>query len=164
MMSVIDSARFMALTAVAGTDAAIAVFDAKYHYEFWRPITAIRNGDQDDNPSTERDATWQPIDATPMHPEYPCAHCIISGAVASVVEAALGTANIPEVAMTSPTAPGVTHRWTDIRAYNDEISYARIWAGFHYRFSVRVGQDMGRKIGAYVVNNLMQPVTTTGAR
>ena len=142
-MSVIDSARFMALTAVAGADAAIAVFDAKYHYEFWRPITAIRNGDQDDNPSTERDATWQPIDATPMHPEYPCAHCIISGAVASVVEAALGTANIPEVAMTSPTAPGVTHRWTDIRAYNDEISYARIWAGFHYRFSVRVGQDMG---------------------
>jgi len=163
-MSVIDSARFMALTAVAGADAAIAVFDAKYHYEFWRPITAIRNGDQDDNPSTERDATWQPIDATPMHPEYPCAHCIISGAVASVVEAALGTANIPEVAMTSPTAPGVTHRWTDIRAYNDEISHARIWAGFHYRFSVRVGQDMGRKIGAYVVNNLMQPVTTTGAR
>jgi hypothetical protein len=163
-MSVIDSARFMALTAVAGADAAIAVFDAKYHYEFWRPITAIRNGDQDDNPSTEREATWQPIDATPMHPEYPCAHCIISGAVASVIEAALGTADIPEVAMTSPTAPGVTHRWTNIRAYNDEISYARIWAGFHYRFSVRVGQDMGRKIGAYVVNNLMQPVTTTGAR
>jgi hypothetical protein len=163
-MSLIDTARFMALTAVAGADAAIAVFDAKYRYEFWRPITAIRNGDQDDNPATERDATWQPIDNTPMHPEYPCAHCIISGAVASVIETALGTADIPEVAMTSPTAPGVTHRWTNIRAYNDEISYARIWAGFHYRFSVRVGQDMGRKIGEYVVNNLMQPVTTTGAR
>ncbi len=56
----------------------IAVFDAKYKYEFWRPITAIRNGDIDGNPATERDATWQPIDATPMHPEYPCAHCIIS--------------------------------------------------------------------------------------
>jgi PAP2 superfamily len=163
-MSLIDTARFMALTAVAGADAAIAVFDAKYRYEFWRPITAIRNGDSDDNPATERDATWQPIDNTPMHPEYPCAHCIISGAVASVIEAALGTADIPEVAMTSSTAPGVTHRWSNIRAYNDEISYARIWAGFHYRFSVRVGQDMGHKIGEYVVNNLMQPVTTTGAR
>jgi PAP2 superfamily len=163
-MSLIDSARFMALTSVAGADAAIAVFDAKYTYEFWRPITAIRNGDQDDNPTTERDAAWQPIDNTPMHPEYPCAHCIISGAIASAIETALGTADIPEVAMTSPTAPGVTHRWTNIRAYNDEVSHARIWAGFHYRFSVRVGQDMGRKIGQYVVNNVMQPMITTGAR
>ena len=163
-MSLIDSARFMALTAVAGADAGIAVFDAKYRYEFWRPITAIRNGDSDGNPATERDATWQPIDNTPMHPEYPCAHCIISGAIASAIEAALGTADIPQVAMTSPTAPGVTHRWTSIRAYNDEVSHARIWAGFHYRFSVRVGQDMGRKIGEYVVKNAMQPLTTTGAR
>jgi PAP2 superfamily len=163
-MSLIDSARFMALTAVAGADAGIAVFDAKYQFEFWRPITAIRNGDNDDNPATERDATWQPIDNTPMHPEYPCAHCIISGAIASAIEAALGTADIPEVTMTSPTAPGVTHRWTNIRAYNDEVSYARIWAGFHYRFSVRVGQDMGRSIGQYVVKNVMQPLTTTGAR
>jgi hypothetical protein len=163
-MSLIDTARFMALTAVAGADAAIAVFDAKYRYEFWRPITAIRNGDSDENPATERDATWQPIDNTPMHPEYPCAHCIISGAVASVIEAELGTADIPEVTMTSPTAPGATHRWTNIRAYNDEVSNARIWAGFHYRFSIRVGQDMGRKIGEHVVKNLMQPVTTTGAR
>jgi hypothetical protein len=163
-MSLIDCARFMALTSVAGADAGIAVFDAKYHYEFWRPITAIRNGDTDDHPATERDESWQPIDNTPMHPEYPCAHCIISGAIASAVEAALGTADIPEVAMTSPTAPGVTHRWTNIRAYNDEVSHARIWAGFHYRFSVRVGQDMGRKIGQYVVDNLMQPVIKTGAR
>src|SRR5262249_39259446 len=65
-MNVIDNARFMALTAVALADAYIAVMDAKYHYEFWRPITAIRNGDTDDNPATERDATWQPIDSTPM--------------------------------------------------------------------------------------------------
>jgi len=163
-MSLIDSARFMALTSVAGADAAIAVFDAKYHYDFWRPITAIRNGDTDDNPATERDASWQPIDNTPMHPEYPCAHCVVSGAVASAIETALGTADIPGVAMTSSTAPGVTHRWTNIRAYNDEVSHSRIWAGFHYRSSVRVGQDMGRKIGEHVVKNLMLPVTTTVAR
>ena len=163
-MSLIDSARFMALTSIAAADAAIAVFDAKYRYEFWRPITAIRNGDTDDNAATERDATWQPIDNTPMHPEYPCAHCIISGAIASAIETALGTADVPEVTMTSPTAPGVTHRWTNIRVFNDEVSNARVWAGFHYRFSIRVGQDMGRKIGEHVVKNLMQPVTTTGAR
>jgi hypothetical protein len=66
--------------------------------------------------------------------------------------------------MTSPTAPGVTHRWTNIRAYNEEVSHARIWAGFHYRFSVRVGQDVGRKVGRYVVDTVMQPAVTTGAR
>jgi hypothetical protein len=163
-MSVIDSARFMALTAIAAADAAFAVFDAKYQYEFWRPITAIRNGDQDDNVTTERDATWQPIDITPMHPEYPCAHCIISGAVAATIEAILGTADVPELTMTSPTAPGATHRWTNVRAYTDEVAYARIWAGFHYRFSVRVGQDMGRTIGEYVVKTMLQPTAVAAAR
>jgi hypothetical protein len=157
-MSVIDSARFMAITAVALADAYISVMDAKYHYDFWRPITAIRNGDNDDNPITERDATWQPIDNTPMHPEYPCAHCIGSAALAAVAEAVFGTADVPEIAMTSSTAPGVTHRWSNLRAYADEVSEARIWAGFHYRFSTRVGQEMGRKIGQYVARNVMQPV------
>jgi PAP2 superfamily len=162
-MSVIDSARFMALTSVATADAFIAVFEAKYHYDFWRPITAIRNGDTDDNPATERDATWQPIDNTPMHPEYPCAHCITSAAVAAVTETLLGSADVPEVAMTSPTAPGVTHRWTNLWAYADEVALARIFAGFHYRFSARVGQDMGRKIGRYVVDKVMQPATIADA-
>jgi hypothetical protein len=155
-MDVIDSARFMALVSTAVADAYIAVFDAKYHYDFWRPITAIRNGDIDGNPATELDAIWQPIDNTPMHPEYPCAHCITSAAVAAVVEAVLDSADIPEVTMTSPTAPGATHRWTNVWAYADEVSMARIYAGFHYRFSTRVGQDMGRKIGRLVVESLMQ--------
>jgi hypothetical protein len=163
-MSLLDSARFMALVSVAAADAYIAVFDAKYHYDFWRPITAIRNGDTDDNPATERSATWQPIDNTPMHPEYPCAHCITSAAVASVVEATLGTADIPEVTMTSPTAPGTTHRWTNVWAYADEVSAARIYAGFHYRFSTRVGQDMGRKIGRLAVQNVMQPASPPATR
>jgi hypothetical protein len=93
-----------------------------------------------------------------MHPEYPCAHCILSGSVAGVVKATLGTGDIPEVAMTSPTAPGVTHRWTNVTALTDEVANARIWSGFHYRFSTRVGTNMGVKIGEYVVENVMQPV------
>jgi PAP2 superfamily len=163
-MSVIDSARFMALYAMAQTDCATAFFDAKYHYEFWRPITAIRNGDIDGNPATERDPTWQPIDNTPMHPEYPCAHCVQSATAAAVLEALLGAAEIPEVSMTSATAPGVTHRFTNLRAFADEVASARIWAGFHYRFSTRVGTEMGRKIGNYVVETVMQPVTKADAR
>jgi hypothetical protein len=160
-MNVVDSPRFMTLVTIAINDALIAVFDAKYHYNFWRPITAIRNGDIDDNPATDREATWQPMADTPMHPEYPCAHCILSGAVSGVVMTMLGTEEIPEIATTSPTAPGVTHRWTNIRAFADEVANARIWAGFHYRFSTRAGTDMGRKIGEYVVNNVLKPVVAS---
>ena len=159
-MSVVDSARFMALVSLGLTDSIIAVLDAKYYYNFWRPITAIRNGDVDGNPATDREATWQPIAITPMHPEYPCAHCIQSGSVAAVVKAVFETEEIPEIAITSPTAPGITHRWTSMTALTEEIASARIWAGFHYRFSTRVGTQMGYRIGEYVVRTAMQPVET----
>jgi PAP2 superfamily len=159
-MGVVETARFMALVAVAINDALIAVLDAKYHYNFWRPVTAIRNADIDGNPATEREATWQPIADTPMHPEYPCAHCILSGSVAGVVKAVLGTDDIPDIAVTSPTAPGVTHRWTNMASFTQEVANARIWSGFHYRFSTRVGTGMGLKIGEYVGKNVMQPVGT----
>jgi hypothetical protein len=160
-MDVVDSARFMALEAVGLNDAIIAVLDAKYHYNFWRPITAIRNGDIDGNPATDREATWQPVANTPMHPEYPCSHCIQSGSVAAVVKAVLGGVDIPEVALTSPATPGVTHRWTNTTAFTEEIANARIWAGFHYRFSTRVGTQMGYEIGEYVVKHVMQPLVTS---
>jgi len=163
-LDVVDSARLMALVAVARSDAFIAIFDAKYFYEFWRPVTAIRNGDIDDNPATELDATWLPLAETPMHPEYPCAHCIMASTIASVVESLFGTADVPELSLTSPTAPGVIHRWTHLKALVAEVSEARIWAGFHYRFSTRVGEEMGRKIGEYTVKTVMQPTTLVGAR
>jgi hypothetical protein len=160
-MDVMDSARFMALVAMTEADAYIAVMDGKYHYDFWRPITAIRNGDLAGNPAVSLEAGWQPIDNTPMHPEYPCAHCICGAALAAVVETLFDTADVPEVTMTSATAPGVTHRWTNLWDMEKEVSEARIWAGFHYRFSTRVGADMGRQIGAYVVKNVAQPVVTS---
>src|SRR5262245_1755232 len=120
-MSVVDSARFMATLTVAEADAMIVLMDAKYKYAFWRPVTAIRNGDIDGNAATERDAAWQPIDNTPMHPEYPCAHCLVSSTVAAAIEALLGAADVGEITMVSPTAPGVTHRWTNLYAYADEV-------------------------------------------
>lgn len=160
-MSIVDSARLMALVSVGITDAIVAVLDAKYHYNFWRPITAIRNGDIDGNPATDLEPSWQPIANTPMHPEYPCAHCIQSGSVAGVIKAVLGTEDVPEIAMTSPTAPGVTRRWSNMTVFTDEVANARIWAGFHYRFSARVGTDMGHQIGEYVVKNVMQPAVTS---
>jgi hypothetical protein len=155
-MKLVDSARFMAAFAAAMTDAYIAVFDAKYHYEFWRPITAIRNGDIDGNPATEIDPSWQPLDATPMHPEYPCAHCLLSGAAAAVIESYGGLGEVREISLTSPTAPGITHRWSSLEAFTNEVANARIWAGFHYRSSGRVGTAMGREVGRYVAANFTQ--------
>ena len=138
--------------------------DGKYHYDFWRPITAIRNGDLSGNPAVVAEAGWQPIDNTPMHPEYPCAHCICGAALAAVVETLFDSADVPEVTMTSATAPGITHRWTNLWALANEVSEARIWAGFHYRFSTRVGQDMGRKVGQYVAQNMLKPAKLAAAR
>ena len=149
-LKLLDSARFMAMYSTALTDAYIAVFDAKYRYNFWRPVTAIRNGDLDGNPDTESDATWQPLDATPMHPEYPCAHCILSAAASSVIESTGGLGDLREISLTSSTAPGITHRWTSLESFTQEVANARIWAGFHYRFSARVGSSMGREVGSYV--------------
>jgi hypothetical protein len=161
-LNLVESARFMALFAVTLTDAYIAVFDAKYHYEFWRPETAIRNADLDSNPGTERDATWRPLDNTPMHPEYPCAHCIESGAARAALES-LGQP-LPELSLTSATAPGVTHSWSNLDDFTTEVANARIWAGFHYRFSTRVGTALGRQVGEYVANAIMQPVNRTAQR
>ena len=157
-LDVNDDARLFALVGMATADAMIAVFNAKYYYEFWRPVTAIRNGDEDDNPATERDATWEPLGATPMHPEYPCAHCIVAGAAGTVMQVVFGTGSLPEFTLTTPTAPGVTHRWTRLQDYIDEPSNARVWSGIHYRFSTVVGTEMGRKIGEYTTQNYLRPL------
>jgi hypothetical protein len=157
-LSVNENARLFALLSMATADAMVAVFDAKYEYEFWRPITTIRNGDIDDNPDTDREATWEPLGPTPMHPEYPCAHCIVAGSAGTVMQSVFGTGTLPEFTLSTPTAPGVTHRWTRLDDYIQEPSNARIWAGIHYRFSTEVGTDMGRKIGQYAVQNALQPL------
>jgi hypothetical protein len=156
-LSVAENARLFALLSMATHDAIGAVLDAKYHYEFWRPVTAIRNGDIDANPKTERDAAWEPLGPTPMHPEYPCAHCIVAHAAGTVMQEFFGTGTLPEFTLTTPTAPGVIHRWTRIEDYMQEPSNARIWAGIHYRFSTVVGADMGRKIAAYTLQNTLRP-------
>ena len=148
-MDVVDCARIYALVAIAGADALISVFDAKYAYNLWRPVTAIRNADQTNNPATPRDATWLPLGDTPMHPEYPCAHCITSAAVYAVLQS-VADAEVGEISLTSPTAPGVTRKWTRLQDYSDEVALARIYAGFHYRFSAEVRKEMGKKIGEQV--------------
>jgi len=141
------NARLLAIAAQAMDDGLIAVYDAKYRYEFWRPITAIRNGDLDGNDATERDASWVPFIDTPMHPEYPCAHCIVSGALGAVLLGEIGTGPTPTLSSTSPTAPGMVRTWTKVEDFMQEVANARIYDGVHYRNSTEVGTAMGKKIG-----------------
>lgn len=148
----VDAARFLALIGMARMDAIIAVFDAKYRYAFWRPVTAVRAAAAPGSPGR----AWTPIGPTPMHPEYPCAHCIQASAIAGVALALPGA--LPEITATSPTAPGVTRRWPTLDAMTREVDEARIWAGFHYRFSSETGNAMGRQIGAWIAGKALQPL------
>ena len=156
-MSTVERARLFALANVAAMDSFVAVFDAKYEYAFWRPITAIRRADIDGNDATDAAPQWLPLLETPLHPEYPCAHCISSAAVGAVLEAELGAGEVPVISMTSVAVPGVVHRWTRIADYVDEVSDARIFAGVHYRNSADVGKAMGRSIAQQAVASLMRP-------
>jgi hypothetical protein len=144
------NARLYAAVTAAMNEAETSVFEAKYHYLFWRPITAIRNGDRDDNSATERDADWGPMIATPMQPEYPCAHCMLACAITTVLRAEAGGSSALELSTTSNTARGVTRRWTSTDAVVQEVAMARIWAGVHYRNSTEVGNHMGQQVGALV--------------
>jgi hypothetical protein len=154
--SLSQNARLFALVEMAVADSYIAVFDAKYTFNFWRPITAIRNGDIDGNDATARDPGWEPLIDTPLHPEYPCAHCINSGAARAVLESEFGTGPNP-LTMSSTTAPGVVHKWASIAEYAEEVSLARIYGGIHYRNSTVVGKAMGKKLGELAVQNYLKP-------
>ena len=146
---VTDNARLLALAAMAMDDALIAVFDAKYTYNFWRPVTAIRNAEGD-----ARDPGWMPFIDTPMHPEYPCAHCIVSGSLGAVLQAELGSGPAPKLSSSSSTAGGAVRTWVSVDDFVHEVAVARIYDGVHYRNSTEVGTAMGKKIGALAVKSV----------
>lgn len=148
------NSRLLAAAAMAMDDALIAVFDAKYAYEFWRPLTAIRNGDLDGNDATARDPGWVPFIDTPMHPEYPCAHCIVAAALGAVLEAEVGAGPMPRLRAESPTAPGEPRTWTSVADLEREVDEARICDGVHFRHSTEVGSAMGEKVGALAAKSL----------
>jgi hypothetical protein len=143
---VLANAQLFATAAQAMDDALMAVFDAKYHYNQWRPITAIRNADLDGHDGTERDAGWVPLIDTPMHPEYPCAHCTLAATVATVLKAEARGGSLPEFATSSPTGAG-PRRWSTPDAFVQEVALARIVAGVHYRYSTEAGIQLGQRVG-----------------
>jgi hypothetical protein len=155
---VTDNARLFAVAAMAMDDALIAVFDAKYTYNLWRPVTAIRNGDLDGNNATERDPGWTPFIDTPMHPEYPCAHCIVAEALGAVLQAEIGSGPTPTLSSASSTAGGAVRTWASVGDFTKEVAQARIYDGVHYRNSTEVGAAMGRKIGELAARSVPKPI------
>lgn len=142
-----QNARLLAIAGVTMDDALVAVMDAKYQYNFWRPITAIRNGDHDGNDATERSSTWMPFVDTPMHPEYPCAHCALAGSLGAVLKQEIGAGPVPTLTTTSITAKGAARSWTRVDDFVQEVANARIYDGVHFRTSTEVGTELGRKVG-----------------
>lgn len=151
------NARLFAAAAQAMDDAMIAVFDAKYHHHFWRPVTAIRNADTDGHDATQRDPAWASLIEPPMHPEYPSGHSILAAALGAVVKADVGSATMPAFATSSPSAKGATRHWTHVDEFVREVSDSRVWAGIHFRSATQAGELMGRQIGELAAQRLGAP-------
>lgn len=177
-LNVLESARLQAMVNIVAADAQIAVMNAKYHYLFWRPVTAIDpesvkptgdgfgpfpRGFSDENPATGEERGWRPIGATPNHPEYPAAHGSITSAMAEVFSQFLGTNRFGLVvrgfdpAGAAGNLDAVRHFATPAEM-RQEIVDARVWAGFHYRFSGVEGVVLGRKVAKSALRHAFGPV------
>jgi hypothetical protein len=159
-LNLVQTARMLAMAHVAGGDAMISCFDAKYHYWFWRPYQAIPQADSDGNPATTADPSWKPLGTTPNFPEYPSAHACHSAAVVKALDAFFGTDKVPFTL--DSRAPGLTGT-TRIRTYDrlrdivKDVNQARVVVGFHFRSSDLQGSNLGRKVARFVVDRFFQP-------
>jgi hypothetical protein len=155
-LSLSATARALALMYLASVDASIVCWQAKYRFNFWRPITAIQNGAVDGNFRTDADPTWTPLFATPQHPEYLSGHSTNSSAMATVLQMVFGDDPGTPIVATSPTNPGFERHWTRLSEGVDEVIDARIFSGLHYRTSDEDGAAVGRKVARFVVSRALR--------
>ena len=153
-------ARVFALMYLATSDAGIACWDAKYTFNRWRPITAIRNGDADGNDDTPGDPGWQPLFPTPQHPEYVSGHATNSSAMATALSLLFGDAPGLLMVATSPANAGFERRWMAFSEGIDEVIDARVYSGVHYRTSDTVGARLGAQVARFVVDHALRPQKT----
>jgi hypothetical protein len=156
-MPLAECARLFALLNMGLANAYIVNWDAKYTYNFWRPITAIRNGDQDGNDATERDAAWTPFNPTPMHPEYPSQATINATIAVAVLESVFGPAQAIPFTATDMRDAKRTRQFTGWAAMAEEQKNVRVWGGVHYRFAIRTSEGLGRTVVAYMIENTLRP-------
>ena len=157
--SQVENARFLAIYQMANDDATQAMVVAKQHYEYWRPITAIRNGDKDGNPATQHDPAWVPLIATPNFQEYPCGHCTLAGSIAEVMQHESGWRPGQGVRVGSLLNPtSVIQVLPDWNEWARQVSDSRMYGGVHYRFSNEAGEEIGRKAARLVMEKALRPL------
>jgi hypothetical protein len=161
-MDVVDAAHLLAMGMVVTADAGMACYDSKFFYQFWRPITAIRNADKDGNPNTTADPSWAPLLTTPAHPEYPSQHGCFTAAFTDALAAALGTKHL------DVTMPGgengssnltTTQHFKTVKDIQMQEIDARVWIGFHYRNSVKQGEKVGNRVADWDLDRYFQPAS-----
>jgi len=150
-LDLLQTARMLAMAHVAGGDAMIGCFEAKYTYWFWRPYQAIPLAAAAGNPAITADPTWKPLGSTPNFPEYPSAHACHSTAVTEALASFFGTSRVSFSLDSRVT--GTRHDYTDFEQVVDEIDQARVWAGFHFSHSDLDGSILGRNVARYVVRH-----------
>ncbi len=153
-VSLTDTARLYALLSLAQADAAIVCWETKYRYNTWRPITAIQRADEDGNPATEADPSWNHYLNSPPFPEYTSGHSTFSKASAQVLTHFFGTDEM-EFTATSDSLPGVFRHFSSFAACADEVGMSRIYGGIHFPFANRDGKACGKKVGDYVCTNYL---------
>jgi hypothetical protein len=155
-LDLVQTARMLAMAHVAGGDAMIACFDAKYAYWFWRPFQAIPRAGEDANPATDADATWRPLRPTPNFPEYPSAHACHSSAVAEALNAFFGTDSVSF--MLDSRVTGTSREYDRFHEVVKDVNQARVLAGFHFRNSDQEGSSLGRQVSRFVIEHLFGPL------
>jgi VCPO second helical-bundle domain len=154
-VSVVENARLFALLNMAGADAYIACWQVKYRYNYWRPVTAIRNPDSAGNSGITADPAWEPLLPTPAHPEYPPGRTSYTSATARVLREFFG--DDVSVSLTNP-AVKVTRHYHSLAQMGQEVEDARVWGGMHYRTAVAHGSELGRNVADYGLKNHLQPL------
>lgn len=153
-MTLSENARMFALLGMAMADASIATWDTKYHYNLWRPVTAIRAGDTDGNPRTEADPTWLPLIGTPAYPSYASGYAGLSGAAREVLDHLLGGHGHGIVLTNSnPQVSNIILNYSAFQQICDDIDDARVYGGIHFRFDQEAAAHQGQQVGRYILRN-----------
>jgi hypothetical protein len=156
-LSLPESARLFALLNLTFADDVIAFYDAKYTYDFWRPVTAVRGAGNDNNPNTIADANWLPqVGKTTPDPSYPGAHAVISASGAQLLKSFFGRDRF-SFKVTSEVMPGVERSFTSFSAAGREATLSRIFAGVHFRSDLTTGSDLGKEVAGFVLDHFLQP-------
>ncbi|MEX1112430.1 MAG: vanadium-dependent haloperoxidase [Candidatus Andersenbacteria bacterium] len=156
--NLVEEARLFAVLNVAMADAGILCWEMKYTFDFWRPLTAIRQAHADGNEQTTADPTWEPLIATPPFPEYTSGHSTFSGAAAVVIAAFFGD----DIAFTTYSIedPSIKRSFTSLSAAAQEAGASRLYGGIHFRSANQHGLASGAALGTHIVTQLMRPIAS----